>query len=74
MGITKMKDALPEYLLSIIATLEPDHPFFTKSYVKPKKEKKKVSGDEDVLMNEDGFWDDIPDEAKPSKHCRIFIK
>ena len=45
-----------------------------KDYVKPKKEKKKVNEDDDVLMNNDGFWDQIPDELKPSKYCRIFIK
>ena len=74
MGITKIKDARHAYLLSIIATLEPSHTFFTKGYVKPIKEKKKVNDDDDVLMNSDGFWNDIPDERNPSKHCRIFIK
>lgn len=62
MGITKVKDVLPEYMLSIIATLEPNHGFFMKNYVKPKKEKKKVKEENDVLMNDDGFWDDLPDE------------
>ena len=40
MGITNIKDALPEYMMSIISTLEPHHDFFKKSYVKPVKEKK----------------------------------
>ena len=38
------------------------------------KPKKKLNEDSEVLRNDDGFWNDIPDEVKSSKHCRIFSK
>ena len=74
MGLRTIKDVLPEYMLSIISTLECDHPFFTKSYVRPVKPKKKPNEDSDMFKNEDNFWTDIPDELKSSKHCRIYSK
>ena len=74
MGLKNIKGVLPDYMLSIIATLEPTHMFFSKGYVRPTKVKKKNVAEDEVLQNKDDFWTGIPDETKPSKHCRIFSK
>ena len=74
MGIKNIKEVLPDYMISIISTLQHDHHFFAKDYVKPIKQKKKPAVPEEVLNNSDNFWTGIPDERKPSKTCRIFIK
>ena len=53
-----------QWLLAIIASFKPDHPYFGKSF-RPKNLK-----EERLLQNDDGFFDDLPPALTQSKNVR----
>ena len=56
LGFDQASKCLPDkpWLLFILSTLNPTHPFFAKNYVAPKKEKVPKMGM--ALDNSDGFF------------------
>ena len=60
------KPPSPEWLIAMLATMEPSNPIFAKDYVKPKVSC--VDGEDlDMVENTDGWFDGLPMAVKSGK-------
>ena len=71
----KVKEAPPnkEWLLGMLSTFDNRNELFSKSYVKPKMDfRGNVIDDEDLVDNDEGFFDDLPPAKKVRKNGMVF--
>ena len=71
----KVKEAPPnkEWLLGMLSTFDNRNELFSKSYVKPKMDfRGNVMDDEDLVDNDEGFFDDLPPAKKVHKNGMVF--